>query len=95
LDISNTYVVGCNMPRWSHSKKQVRKALDEADRTRDENGKARFDVEDTNASGHGWGYILYLKCRQRFPVWSTPKNADNHAEQIRRFLRRHHHEEED
>jgi hypothetical protein len=35
------------VPNWSHSKKQVRKALDEAH-------KAGFDVKETTA-GHRWG----------------------------------------
>jgi hypothetical protein len=83
------------MARWSHSKKQIRDALDEADKARDDNGKARFDVEDTNASGHSWGNVRCRVCRQKFSVWSTPKNADNHASQIRRFMRRRHHKEDD
>jgi hypothetical protein len=83
------------MTRWSHPKKQVRHALDEADRVRDENGNRCFDVEDTSASGHGWGYVLCRSCSQKFPVWSTPKNADNHANQIGRFIRRHNHEEDE
>jgi hypothetical protein len=83
------------MARWSHSKKQVREALDEADRACDEESKPGFYVADTNARGHSWGYIRCLACSQKFSVWSTPKNADNHADQIRRFVRRHHHKEGD
>lgn len=83
------------MVRWSHSKKQVREALDEAFRACDEENKPRFYVADTNARGHSWGYIRCLACSQNFSVWSTPKNADNHADQIRRFMRRHHHKGED
>lgn len=83
------------MARWSHPRQQIREALDEAHRSRDDDGQARFEVNDTSRHGHGWGYILCLTCKQRFPVWSTPRNADNHANQIRRFMRRHHHQEED
>jgi len=72
-----------NVSKWSHSKNQVRKALDEAD------GKAGFDVVDTSAHGHSWGYVRCEECGQKRSVWSTPKNADNHASQIRRFLTNH------
>jgi hypothetical protein len=83
------------MPGWSHSKKQVREALDEAEGACDNEDKACFEVADTSSSGHSWGYVRCRACGQRMSVWSTPKNADNHANQIRRFMRRHHHEEED
>jgi predicted Zn finger-like uncharacterized protein len=74
------------VPRWPHSKKQVRKALDEAD-------EAGFDVQDTSA-GHRWGIVRCTKCGQTFSVWSTPRVADNHAKQIRRFIANHSHAEE-
>jgi hypothetical protein len=76
------------MPRRMHSKKQVCDALDEA-------AAADFNVMDTSRHGHSWGYIHCLVCGQKFSVSSTPRNADNHAEQIRRFMRRHHHNQED
>jgi uncharacterized protein (UPF0335 family) len=75
------------MPRRTHPKQQVREVLLEAT-------AAGFDVNDTSKRGHGWGYIGCLICRQKFSVWSTPKNADNHASQIRRFIRRHNRHEE-
>ncbi len=71
------------MPRWSHSKSDVRDALNEAD-------SAGFTVVPTTAHGHSWGYIDCPKCDQRLYVNSTPKNAGNHAKQIRRFLRHLH-----
>jgi hypothetical protein len=46
------------------------------------------------ARGHGWGYLRCPADGQRLSVWSTPKNADNHAKQIRRFITRHSHLEE-
>jgi hypothetical protein len=64
-------------------------------RARDGKGNRRFDVEDTNASGHSWGYVMCLVCSQKFAVWSTPKSADNHANQISRFLRHYDHQEAD
>jgi hypothetical protein len=72
--------------KWSHSRNQVRKALDEAN-------KAGFDVEDTSRHGHSWGYVRCRKCGQKFSVWSTPRSADNHAKQIRHFITRHSHPE--
>lgn len=71
------------MSKWSHPKSQVRKVLDEAD------GRAGFDVVDTSSHGHSWGYVRCEECGQKCSVWSTPKNADNHASQIRRFLMNH------
>jgi hypothetical protein len=72
------------MTRWSHPKKQIRDALDEAD-------AADFDVQDTSSRGHGWGYIMCPADKQRMSVWSTPRDADVHAMQIRKFLIRHRH----
>jgi hypothetical protein len=77
------------MSRWSHSKKQVRDALDHAD-------IGGFGVEPKSGrSGHAWGGIRCQVCRQRFTVFSTPRSADNHANQIHRFIARHSHAEED
>lgn len=47
-------------------------------------------VEDHR--GH-WGVILCPgeegdRCPQPFWVWSTPKNVQNHAKQIRRYVAR-------
>jgi hypothetical protein len=66
--------------------KEIRKALDEA-------YKAGFDVKETS-SGHRWGYACCPKCGQTFSVWSTPRSADTHAKQIRRFILNHSHPEE-
>lgn len=75
-----------NVADWSHSKKQVRDALDEA-------RAADFIICATTA-GHRWGYVECGKCGQHFSVWSTPKHADNHAKQIRRFVKKHGHEDD-
>jgi hypothetical protein len=72
---------------WSHSKKQIRGALDEA-------LAVGLKVLPTTARGHSWGYIDCLDCTGRFYVWSTPKSADVHARQIRQFIKRHSHPEE-
>jgi hypothetical protein len=68
----------------AHSQKQVRAALDDAD-------AAGFKIVATAAHGHSWGYVDCPRCPDRFYLWSTPRNADNHAKQIRRFVQRHAH----
>jgi hypothetical protein len=68
--------------RKAHPKKEVEEALKEAEAT-------GFDVEDKR--GH-WGVIhcpgAPPESCQPFWVWSTPKNAGNHAKQIRRYVAR-------
>ena len=75
------------MPGWSHSKKDVREALDAA-------VAGGFKVEDTSTHGHSWGWVRCAVCGQKFSVWSTPKSPGTHARQIRQFVRRHGHEDE-
>jgi hypothetical protein len=76
------------MPNWSHSKKEVRKALSEA-------AAAGFLIKESSGHGHCWGhvYCTHPGCSQRQSVWSTPASQDDHADQIRRFIRRHGHDE--
>jgi hypothetical protein len=76
------------VPNWSHSKKEIRSALDDAD-------EAGFRVTPMEAHGHSWGYIDCVGhgCDGRFYVWSTPEDEDIHARKIRRFIRRHDHGE--
>lgn len=76
------------MTRWSHSKKQVRDALNDA-------YAAGLEVVDTSAHGHSWGYVQCTVDKQRMSVWSTPKNGDNHAKQIRKFVSRHCHPDQE
>jgi hypothetical protein len=80
------------MTRWSHSKPEIRKALDEADAD-------GLKVEPTGTRGHSWGYVdcVHPDCpdkQRRLYVSSTPKNQDNEASKIRRFIRRHQHTKE-
>jgi len=81
-----------NMPRWSHSQAKVRSALDDA-------AAAGLRVMDTPGShGHSWGYIdcVYADCTnqvRRYYVDSTPRNQDDEASKIRRFIRKHEHKE--
>jgi hypothetical protein len=75
------------MSNWPHSKKEVRRALSDA-------VEAGFEVKESSGHAHSWGHIYCTTCSQRQAVWSTPADQDVHAEQIRRFIRRHAHEEE-
>jgi hypothetical protein len=75
------------MPGWSHSKKEVRAALSHA-------VPEGFLVKESDGRGHCWGYVQCQEtdCRGRMSVWSTPSNQHDHADQIRRFVRRHKHQ---
>jgi hypothetical protein len=79
------------MPRWTHSRPEVRRALDEAN-------AAGLMVVPTTSHGHSWGYVDCTDpdcrdpLRRRLYVHSTPRNQDNEANAIRRFIRRHEHE---
>ncbi|MGH3504847.1 MAG: hypothetical protein ACRDQA_28720 [Nocardioidaceae bacterium] len=64
----------------------MRDALDDA-------AEVGLEVVSTT-SGHRWGYMRCTTCGQRRSVWSTPRNAENHAKDIRRFADRHRHEEQ-
>lgn len=48
-------------------------------------------VVSTTAHGHSWGYIDCPVCAGRLYVHSTPRDQDNHARNIRRFIRKHEH----
>jgi hypothetical protein len=75
------------MPTWSHSKKEVRRALDDA-------YAAGLVIKETDGHGHSWGCIDCPQpdCGMRMYVWSTPREEDVHARQIRRFVARHRHD---
>lgn len=68
-----------------HPKKEIRAALDDAD-------DAGLNVVATTA-GHRWGYVACPTCGQRLSIWSTPRNAEDHAKDIRRFTAKHLHDE--
>jgi hypothetical protein len=81
------------MPRWSHPRPEVRRALDEAD-------VAALKVTPTTSHGHSWGYIDCTNddCadpRRRYYVNSTPRSQYNEADRIRRFIRKHEHKKQD
>jgi hypothetical protein len=81
------------MTQWSHRQPEIRKALDEA-------VASGLRVKDTPGShGHSWGYIdcAHLDCAvptRRYYVDSTPRNQDDEASKIRRFIRKHQHGKE-
>ena len=79
------------MPTWSHSRPEVRRALNEAK-------AAGLKVQPTTSHGHSWGYIDCVDpdCGnplRRLYVNSTPQDQDNEANRIRRFIRRHEHQD--
>ena len=73
------------MPRSKHSRKEIEQALVYA-----EKNKWRIEV----GGGHAWGKMYCphndQECRcGEFcitSIWSTPKNATNHAKQIKRVV---------
>lgn len=72
------YVV--RVARLSHSKKEIEKALRQAE-------AAGLMVTDAKGHGHS-SHVIAGDEPHPFRVWSTPKNVDNHAKQIRRHIRR-------
>jgi len=66
--------------RRTHAKKEIEKALREAE-------LAGLNVTDSSGRGHST-HVISGDQPHPFRVWSTPKNADNHAKQIRRHIRR-------
>ncbi len=75
------------MGRSPHSKKDVEAALRHAEA----NG---WRVVEGQGRGHAWGQ-LYCPYRDddcrcgtfcRVSIWSTPKNAGNHAKQLRKVV---------
>src|SRR5215467_7158963 len=87
-----TLLYDSNMSRWSHRQAEVRSALDEA-------VLSGLRVKDTPGTHrHSWGYIdcTNADCAvqpRRYYVDSTPQNQGNEANRIRRFIRRHEHQE--
>ena len=44
--------------------------------------------------GHRWGMLECGACGATEAIWSTPRDADNHARRLARFVARHMHDEE-
>lgn len=68
------------MNRRVHPKKEVERALKEAE-------QSGLVVDDAVGGGHS-SHVISGDNPHPFRVWSTPRNADNHAKQIRRHIRR-------
>ena len=74
------------MPK--HPNKEIRKVLDFAK----ENG---WKIEKTNGQAHAWGKMYCptndsnCRCHNHCitSIWSTPKNATNHAKQLERIVK--------
>ncbi|MGH1548708.1 hypothetical protein ACRAWB_05850 [Leifsonia poae] len=52
----------------------------------------RFDVLQIHV-GHRWGKVICRACDASQGIWTTPRDADNHARQLERFAAKHDHEE--
>ena len=76
------------MPRPTHPNKEIEAALREAE--------ARgWTVQ--KRSGHAWAVMMcphHERGACRASIWSTPRNAENHARQLIRVLERCPHLEE-
>jgi hypothetical protein len=66
-----------------HPKNAVAQALETAK-------AAGFHVIEVH-KGHRWGKVVCPNCGDDQGVWSSPKDEDNHAKQIARFVAKHHH----
>lgn len=74
--------------RRRHPRKEVEATLDEAE-------QAGWRVLPT-ASGHRWGVLRRPEATRegcQASIWSTPRNAENHAKQLRRVIDRCPHRE--
>jgi hypothetical protein len=72
------------MTRARHPKKEVEETLQEFEATGD------WTVTVVHSKGHRWGVATcrfeHRECQ--IGIWSTPRNAGNHARQIRRAAAR-------
>lgn len=84
LEMRPALLYGVNMARTRHPKKEVEGALQEAE-------SVGWMVASTR-SGHRWGVMRCGAASKasecRVSIWSTPRNAGNHARQLRRFIAR-------
>ena len=83
LPYSNAPLYYPNMPRGRHPKKEIEAALRDAE--------ARGWAVAIAATAHRWGVMTCpeeSRAGCRSSIWSTPRNAGNHARQIRQALNR-------
>jgi len=67
--------------RLPHPKREVERALRYAE-------ERRCAVDKAGRASHAWGRLYAPDGKSIMSVWSTPKSAENHARQIRRFADR-------
>jgi len=70
------------MKRKKHPNKEIEKAILYAE----QNG---WTYKDSGKSAHAWGRLrcpLHTREGHQMSIWSTPRNAHNHAQQIRRMI---------
>jgi hypothetical protein len=68
--------------RAKHPDKDIEKAICYAE-------KHWWTYKDSGKSAHAWGRLLcplHTRAGHQISVWSTPRSAHNHAEQIRRAV---------
>ena len=71
------------------------KEIEEAIKYAEQNG---WSYKTSGNSAHAWGQLLcplHTREGHRLSIWSTPRSAYNHAQQIRRAVDRCRHDEED
>jgi hypothetical protein len=77
--------------RSKHPIKEIEEAIQYAE----EKG---WTYKDSGKSSHSWGRLfcpLHTREGHQMSIWSTPRNAYNHAEQIHRQVDRCLHNEEE
>lgn len=77
--------------RVKHPNKEIEVAIQYAE-------SKGWRYKETGVSAHAWGRLLCpLRTRDghQMSVWSTPRNRQVHAEQIRRFVDKCSHNEEE
>lgn len=74
---------GPMVSKGRHPKQPIADALD----TAKEDGLTTTEIH----KGHRWGTLTCPTCGEKFAIYSTPKDPDNHANQIRRWATRHQH----
>jgi len=75
------------MAKHLHPNKEIREALEYAE-------SQGWQIKKSNSHAHAWGTILCpykdknCRCGEFCitSIWSTPKNTNNHAKQIRRIV---------
>ena len=70
------------LKRNKHPCKEIEKAIQYA-----ENKGWRYRIAGNSA--HAWGRLQCPLCTRdgcQMSIWSTPRNATNHAKQIRRYV---------